>query len=321
MLKLINLSTYNFDLERFNYDSEKITNFLEKNHMDGIELLNPIGWKEEIIPKKIVKGAHLRNYPTWLHFWNNDKDSLLKEFKSMELVEKYYGGSDRKAIIEYYKKEIEMASRIGLKYVVFHVSHVEVEHIYKYNFTYSDEEVIDAAAELINEVFRDIDTDVELLFENLWWPGLTMLSKDMALRLLDKVEYQNKGFMLDTGHLMNTNVYLKNEKQGIEYIIDTIDNLGELRKYIKGIHLHCSLSGEYVMEQINNNKAKEITFSPISEEVFMHVFNIDNHKPFTDSSAKNIIEFIKPKYLVYELISNSIIELEEYIKIQNKAIG
>ncbi len=320
MLKLINFSTYNYDLEKFHYDSQNITRFLERHTMDGIELLNPIAWKKDILPSKIVKGIHLKYYPTWLDFWNNNKVAMLKQFKSMDVVEKYYGGIQRKIIIEHYRKEIEMASKIGAEYVVFHVAHVEVEHTYDYNFTYSDYEIIDAAAEVINEVFEKLDTNIKLLFENVWWPGFTMLDKSMAVRLLDKVKYANKGFMLDTSHLMNTNLYLKDEKQGIEYIINTINNLGELKSLIKGIHLNCSLSGEYVREQINNRKTKEFTLNPMSEEVFMHVFNIDRHKPFTDNSVKKIIELINPKYLVYELIASSLTELEEYIEVQDKAV-
>lgn len=52
MLKLMNFSTYNYDLERFNCDSQQITGFLEKNNMDGVELLSPIMWEESILPKK-----------------------------------------------------------------------------------------------------------------------------------------------------------------------------------------------------------------------------------------------------------------------------
>lgn len=68
MLKLMNLSTHDYDLERFNFDSQRITDFLEGHKMDGVELLNPIMWKESILPKKIVRGVHLRYYPTWLDF-------------------------------------------------------------------------------------------------------------------------------------------------------------------------------------------------------------------------------------------------------------
>ncbi|WP_129596691.1 TIM barrel protein [Anaerophilus nitritogenes] len=320
MFKIINLSTYNFDLERFDHNRQKIKKFLKNNRMDGIELLYPIGWKEDILSKDMIKGVHLKYYPTWLNFWKSDQEGLLRQFKRMDLIEKYYGGTKREVMVNHYKKEIDMINKIGAEYAVFHVAHVEVEHTYNYNFTYSDIEVIDAAAELLNEVFRSLDTNVTLLFENMWWPGFHMLDKNMAYRLLEKVDYKNKGFMLDTAHLMNTNLDLKDEKEGVEYIIDTINKLGELKNLIKGIHLNCSLSGEYVKEQIQKHNSKNFHLGPISDEVFMHIFNIDHHKPFTDSIVKKLIDTISPEYLVYELITNSLIDLEKYIEIQDQAV-
>lgn len=321
MLKLMNFSTYKFDLERFNCDSRQITSFLKKHNMDGIELLNPIMWEEGILPKKVVKGVHLKYYPTWLDFWKDNKNALLKQFKSIDVVEKYYEGISREVMIQHYKKEIETATKIGAEYMVFHVAHVEVEHTYDYNFTYFNDEVVDAAVDLINQVFKGLNTNIKLLFENMWWPGFTMLDKNIAFKLLNKVEYPNKGFMLDTAHLINTNLYIKDEKEAVKYIIDTIENLDELKSLIKGIHLNCSLSGEYVREQINNKKRqrKEFDLNPMSEETFMHVFRIDSHKPFTDRNVKKLIELINPEYLVYELIASSTEQLEEYIKAQDRA--
>ncbi|MCT4621219.1 MAG: sugar phosphate isomerase/epimerase [Marinisporobacter sp.] len=319
MLNLMNLSTYNFDLQKFNNEPENILKFLDKNQLDGIELSNPLGWKEEIIPKKNIKGVHLKQYPTWLDFWKGNQAALLEQFKDMDLVKKYYGG-DKKDVIDHYQKEIQLSTKLGVSYVVFHVSHVQVEHTFNYQFTYSDEEVIDATAELINAIFKDLQTDVTLLFENLWWPGLRKLDKDLVLRLFNQVHYENKGLLLDTGHLMNTNTALESEEEGIEYIINIINNLGELKSFIKGVHLHCSLSGKYVLEQMNKKQSKDFSFSPISHEVFMHVFNIDNHKPFTSPKVKELIELINPEYLVHEIIASSSSELEKYIQTQKNTL-
>lgn len=280
-------------------------------------------WEESIIPKKSVKGVHLKYYPAWLDFWNGDREALLTQFETMDDVEMYYGGIHKESIIQSYKKEIQAADKIGAEYVIFHVSHVQLEHVFNYKFTYSDCEIIDAAAELINDIFKDLNTNVKLLFENLWWPGLTMIHKDMAFRMLEKVNYWNKGFMLDTGHLMNTNYYIENETQAVEYVLNTINNLGELKSFIKGIHLNCSLSGKYVIEQINKNNNIEsmLNSEKMYGNAFSHVINIDQHKPFTDKSVSKIIEFIKPEYIVYEFITSSLVELEQFIKIQDEALA
>ncbi|GCD08444.1 TIM barrel protein [Clostridium tagluense] len=320
MLKLINLSTYKCDMDRFHDNSLEITNLLEKHNMDGVELLNSLMWDENIIPSSIVRGVHLKYYPTWLDFWNNKKSELLRQFGSHEEIKNYFGGTTRQCIIDNYRKEIQQADKIGAEYVVFHVAHVQVEHAYTYDFTYTDEEIIDATSELINEVFKGLNTNIKLLFENLWLPGLTFLNKDMLLRLLKKVNYSNKGFMLDTAHLMNTNFALTNEKEGIQYILDTVNNLGELKKFIKGIHLNCSMSGEYVKEQIQANRKCKLPFNEMKENALFHIMKIDMHKPFSDTNVKRIIDFIDPEYVIYEFITRSLEELEEYITIQNKAL-
>jgi len=288
--------------------------------MDGVELLNSLMWDENIIPSSIVIGVHLRYYPTWLDFWNNNESELLRQFGSNEGVKNYFGGTNRESIIDNYRKEIQQADKIGAQYVVFHVAHVQVEHSYTYEFTYTDEEIIDATAELINEVFKGLNTNIKLLFENLWVPGLTFLNKEILLRLLEKVQYSNKGFMLDTAHLMNTNFDLTNEKEGIQYILNTVNNLGELKKFIKGIHLNCSLSGEYIKEQIQANHKCKLTFNEMKKNVLFHIMKIDMHKPFSDVDVKKLIDFIEPEYVIYEFITRSFEELDEYIAIQNKAL-
>ena len=320
MLELINLSTYQYDMDRFHFNSLEITNLLRNHNMHGIELLNPILWDEDIIPAKIIKGVHLKYYPVWLDFWNSNSSELLRQFGSMDEVKNYYGGCTRECIIENYRKEIQVADKMGAQYVVFHVSHVQLEHVYNYKFTYSNEEVIDATAELVNEVFKDLNTNIKILFENLWYPGLTMINKDAICRLLERVDYPNKGIMLDTGHLMNTNLNLKDEKQGIQYILDTISNLGELKAHIKGIHLNCSLSGKYVQDEIKKYDNCQLIYDEIKESVLFHVMKLDMHKPFTHIDVKKIIELIKPEYVVYEFITKSLQEFEEYITIQNKAL-
>ncbi len=319
MVKLVNMSTYDQDLKRFNYSSKTMSSFLRKCELDGIEMLNPIMWKEESIPQKEIKGVHLKYYPIWLDFWKENKEEVLRQFKTMDKAKQYYGGTTRKAIIEHYKKEIEIATEIKAEYVVFHVSHIELEHAYNYNFTYSDSEVIDATIELVNEIFKDLDTDIMLLFENLWWPGLTLLDKKMVLRLFEGVKYRNKGIMLDTAHLMNTNLYLKDEREGIEYLVKTIENLGELKYLIKGIHLNSSLSGGYVLKEITRNRLEKPTFEEMNSNILKHIINIDCHKPFHHKDIVKVINMVNPQYVVYEFITSSVEQLEEYIAIQHRA--
>ncbi|WP_270941141.1 TIM barrel protein [Romboutsia lituseburensis] len=321
MLKIINLSTYRFDMDRYENNSENINKFLKNHKVDAIELLAPLGYEEELISKDIIKGVHLKHYPMWLDFWNGDKEGLLEDFNSVEDVINFYGGNSKKDIIDHYKKEIKAAESLNAEYAVFHVSHVKLNHCYSYDFTYTDKNVIDSTIELVNEIFKDLDTNINILFENLWWPGLRMVDCELVKYFIENIEYENKGFMLDTGHLLNTNLNINTEEEGIDFLIDTVNNLGELKEYIKGIHLSKSISSKYVKEQISkfSNTSKKIDV--FNEEVYFHVAKIDEHKPFTNKKIKQLLNIINPKYLVYEFITTSLDELSEYINIQDEALG
>lgn len=148
-----------------------------------------------------------------------------------------------------------------------------------------------------------------------------MLQPDIMYKLLEKVNYRNKGFMLDTAHLINTNFHLENEKKAIQYLLDKINNLGQLKTFINGIHLNYSLSGKYVLDQINKYRKSGLDLSEINKEVYTHICNIDTHKPFSDKGVKEIINSINPQYLIYEFSTASLRQLEDYIKIQDKACG
>lgn len=323
MYKLTNISTLNFDLKNFNNDYNEMKSFLDKHKLDGFELIQYVPWDNSMMPKEFIKGFHMKFFPVWLDFWKEDMEEVLSQFKSIDVVENYYGGLSKKAIVDYYKNELKLAKEIGAQYVVFHVGHVQVEHTYNYKFTYSDKEVIEATIELVNEIFEDKDDDISLLFENLWWPGLTMLDNEVINTLMNGVKYKNKGVMLDTSHLLNTNIYLKNEVEAIEYLYETIEKLGRLKNYIKGIHLNFSLSGEYVLDTINNsNKSiKNLDFNALYIKTFDHIGKIDEHKPFLGKGIKEFVEFINPEYLIYEFLSESFKDINDWIYKQNEVLG
>lgn len=322
MLKLMNFSNHSSDLERFSGDSNKIKQFLDEHDLQGLEIIQTSQWKTESVPPSLIHGLHMRFWPAWLDFWKNDKDELVRQFGDIESYRQYYGGETWDCILEYYRNEIKTACDMGVKYIVFHVSHVQLEHCYNYKFTYNDEEIVEAFIEMINKLFKDISADFDLLLENQWWPGLTLLDKKIASRLMEGINYPQKGFMLDIGHMMNTNTELKTEAEGVEYILRVLQNLEELSSSIKGIHLNSSVSGKYVKRKIEDwdgfNKSE--CFFNRYLKVFEHIARIDNHIPFSHPSIKQVIDFVNPKYLVYEFITDSYEELEQYVAAQNRVL-
>lgn len=322
MIKLMNFSNYSTELDRFLSDYNKIKQFLKKHDLQGLEIIQADKWDARIIPASLIKGLHMRFWPIWLDFWRGDKAELIRQFGDVASYSHYYGGESRESMMEYYRNEIKTACDMGVEYVVFHVSHVQLEHCYNYRFTYNDYEVIEAFIEMINELLDGVHANFELLLENQWWPGLTFLDKTVAVRLMEGIRYHNKGFMLDIGHLMNTNTELSTEAEAAVYILEVLGKLEELSLNIRGIHLNSSLSGKYVKKQIQRNayNPKDSFFNRYLNS-FEHIARIDRHVPFAHSSIKSVIDFVNPQYLVYEFITDSFEELERYVETQSKALG
>ncbi|WBW97691.1 TIM barrel protein [Oceanirhabdus sp. W0125-5] len=323
MYKILNISNYDGDLKKFEYKHSNMKEFLKKYDLDGFEVLQFGQWKEEQIPKNIIKGMHLRFYPTWIDFYRGDIDKLISKVDSKENISMLYGGNHKKVIIDYYKSELKTAKEIGVEYVVLHVCHVDLHEALTYEFSYSDEEVIEEAANLINEIFSGEEKyEFTLLLENLWWPGLKFKNKENMKTIIDKINYDKVGFILDTGHMINTNLNIKDKDEAIEYIADTIDRLGEMKNYIKGIHLNYSLSGAYVKEFIRNEKnaKRNHEFKELFQNIYDHISKIDYHDPFEHERVNELIESLDIKYLVYELLSPTLEGLEEKIKRQDKWI-
>ena len=151
--------------------------------------------------------------------------------------------------------------------------------------------------------------------------GKSTIAKLIAEKL--NINYIDTGAMYRaiTYKCLQNNIDINNEEEGIEYLIETISNLGDMKDYIKGIHLSKSLSGKYVKEQIEKYKNKDIDYSEVNNEIIYHILNIDEHKPFTNNKINNLIEMINPKFLVYEFITTSLEELSNFIKIQDKVLG
>lgn len=319
MIQLINMPLADNILKEYE-DSNILKKVCTKYGCDGIEAI----WGGENcnfnIDKKLIKGWHLGFYCDWLDFWNKNEISLLHKFENKETWELFYGGKDRESIIKMLQDDLDRAEQAHAEYVVFHVSDVSIEEGYTYKWLHTDEEVIDKSAELINLLLDNKNYKFKFLMENLHWAGFTFTRPDITKRLLQKVHYENKGIMLDLGHLMCTNLELQNEEQAIEYVHKMLDEHGILCRYIKGIHLHQSLSGEYVKQNI-------CTVPDLPEDYFKkfsvgykHILNIDTHSPVTNPEIKSVINRIKPDYLVHELAASDRKDKERNLQIQTQTL-
>ena len=313
MYKLLNMADF-YSNEELEKDMQY---FSEKYGFDGFELIKFFDGDNSSL-KKYIKGYHMRFFPSWMELYLEDFRSLYDELKDEKYFKSLCGGHSKKELIEYYKRELKIAKELEVEYVVFHACNVKVTEAMTYDFKYSDKEVLNAVISIINEIFEDGEYDFKLLFENLWWSGLRLTNKEEIEYLLNGVKYKNVGFILDTGHMINNNRDIKNSKEGIKYIKKNIENIGEYKNLIYGMHLNYSLSGEYVNRAIKENKEKNLSIEEIMSNVYQHVGSIDYHDPFEDKEIIDVINSLPIKYLVFELIGDTREELENKIQRQWK---
>ncbi len=316
MLELFNLTNTEYDLGLFD-DYSYLSRFLAAHELDGIELM-PYKSESTGCLAPAVVGIHLGYFPTWVDLWHGDEAAVLREFGTMEEVKNNFGGTTRDALIAFFRTQMDMAARLHAKYVVLHVAEVSLAETLSYQFIHTDEEVCAATVELLGEVLREREYAFEILFENLWWPGLTLLRPALTDALLDAMP--GAGIMLDTGHLLHTNRTLKTEDEGIAYIHRVLDAHPGIEARIRGMHLQQSLTGAFVDDVIAREHALSGTYFERLCQAYEYVLGMDEHKPFSTGAVKGLVARIAPDYLTHEFITSDRTQLESYLKIQKNAM-
>lgn len=316
------MSNSPMDMDRYE-NAQQTKDFYESRNLDGYELLLCKAMPD--VPEKLstsnVVGIHLNFTTFWMDLYNKNHNALIKEYGTQEKINEIYGGEDISFLIDGLKKELLNTQKIGVEYVVFHVSEVSLEECFTFKQGYTDEEVVLAAADIINKATEDIDIDFYFLVENLWWAGLNFKSQKVTKLLLDKINYHKKGIMLDTGHLMSTNAEIQNEEEAVDYVLNVLENHKDLLHYIKGMHFHQSVSGKYIKETISKKHDMPSDYNEKMFKAMMNVFAIDTHSPFTTKRAKEIIDYVKPLYLTHEFVTSDVQEHNKKLDTQINAIG
>lgn len=314
MKRTFNLTTYSDDLDRYR-DRDDLISAL--SGFDGVELMNCGPDVRGIVPREIIVGIHLIFFPYWYDFYTGDMAACVRNLGSSEVVRALYGGDTPDALIEAYRRDIEKARAEGAEYVVFHVSDCADEELFTLKYRHTSQEIVEASIDLLNRLFPEPDGDLILLLENLWHPGLTLTEPEVTRRLLSGVHYRNKGILLDTGHLMHTDLSLRTQEEALKYLYRRVEEQGEeVRKAIRGIHLHQSLTGAYMAAVAAHPPILFIDPIKRMEQVYTHAFACDQHRPFTCPGVREFIRWIDPEYLTLEFISSSRMEQETMLKEQ-----
>ena len=320
MKKLINITNYRDDLLRYQ-NADDINDMTKKYGLDGLEVMPSSKEQPYRFLDGQVVGVHMCCQPDWLDLWNNDMDALNREYGSPDVWKSVFHGNTRDVLLQNAREDLEYARTHQAQYVVFHICNVRTTDILTNEFSYSDKDVILASAQLINELLSDYtDTPFYFLMENLWWPGLRMTDPALTKLLLDLVEYPKKGIMLDLGHFLHTNNSIRTQSEGVAYIRQMLLAHRELLSFIKGVHLHQTLSGEYVENYLRSDHYVPSDYNERFMKSMYHVLAIDSHEPFTDPAIRDIISEISPEFLTLEFISRDRSEHEDKIREQIDAL-
>ncbi len=315
MYKIINTTDF--------IDNEKLKGILEKYSkkygIDYFELIKYSDVDNKPLKDKI-KGYHLRFFPTWLDLYLCNQKEIFSRLIDENTIRGLCGGITKEEMLDYYRKELEIAKELEVEYVVLHACNIDIFESMTYNFRFSDRQILEKTVEFINEIFNEEKYSFALLLENLWWPGLKLNNYEEVDYLMKNIRYKNIGFMLDTGHMLNTNLELKNSNEAVEYILENINKLKEYKELIYGVHLNYSLSGDYVKNSIENNLNKELRVDEVLQNIYYHISKIDYHDPFENSGVREILKKLPLKYLVLELLGKTQEEIEDKIKRQQKLL-
>lgn len=312
-----NITSMKWDLERY-ASREDFATALQG--FDGVELMDYGDDISTIIPEEKVIGVHMLCPYHWLDFWNGDLERCIREYSTLERVYQTFGGTDRQALVDAFLRDWNRACAHQAEYAVYHISDVTCMECLTGEYAHTDEEVIDAVCELINQALPAMAEGPWLLLENLWYPGLTFTRPEMTRRLLEGIHYPKTGFMLDTGHLMHTDLELNSQEEAVAYIHRCLDQHGELCEHIRGIHLNQSLTGAYRKQLMQKPPELSADYNKRMGEIYTCVFRMDQHKPFICAGVWELIQRIHPDYLTYEFISNNREEHMEMLRQQRQAL-
>lgn len=323
MLQLVNLPYDGYTWQQwFGACPQNLRRWLHAAGCHAVEIIYGGDGPVQDFPQDLVRGYHLMFYTDWLDFWRQDVSALTEKFGSREVWQQFYHAAGREDFLRQFDDDLQRAHAAGVDYVVFHVGDVCFAETYTYNWRHTNQEIIDAAAEMINLLLDGRPYKFDFLMENLPWPGLRFDDARLTERLLSRVNYSNKGLMLDTGHLMCTEPALRDEAEAADYISRRLDEHGDLCRYIKGVHLHKSLSGEYVRQFLQ--QTPPVLPDDVYEQfavTYQHILQIDRHLPLGTDAMAPVLARINPKYLVHELASGGVEDKLLRIKQQRKAMG
>ncbi len=214
-------------------------------------------------------------------------------------------GTDCDEMVANLKYAIDCAAPLEPAYGVLHAGNTDLRQVMSRKHRDDGFVVLNDFVELINRVvakYPSGEPPFKLAFENLWWEGLKLRSPREWKILEDKLEFDNWGFTLDTGHLMNTCDDAYDEDSAIDSVLNVISQYPkDMIDRIGTIHLQLSTTAEYRSTFKTEEFGSETYLSNIMERAYHHAGSIDQHRPFSSKRVLEIIDVLSPEYVTHEL--------------------
>ncbi len=214
-------------------------------------------------------------------------------------------GRDRESIVRNVREGIVCAAPLDPAYGIIHAGSANIRELFCETYSDKDDDVLRAFAEIVNEavsVFPGGEPPFKLMFENQWWPGLRMLDGSNYRTLCDRIEFENWGLCLDTGHLMVTTQEAENELQSIDLLLDIFERYPkDMIDDISVIHLHRNESAGYIRGYDAPKDADRMSINDILNIGYGYVTGMDQHRPFTKKDVRRITDFLAPDFVTHEM--------------------
>lgn len=277
---------------------------LGKIGCDGLELFT-LFEKVPMEYKEFSPSVHLPFAIDWYSSWEGKAD--ISEFNE-DNVKYVTFGRDREEITDNLRSAMTFASEIEPAYGVLHASTTDLNEVMLRKQTDNSRNVIKAFCEMMNQTvsgFKKGEPPLKLAFENLWWPGLRLLEPWEHGLMEDSLEFDNWGFCLDTGHMMNALPDAYEEEHCIDRLLEIFSEYPqEMKDRIGTVHLHVSTSAEYRQTFEEAVRPAGETMQETIKRSYPHVMKIDQHRPFSSPRCKLLIDALSPDFVTHEMIDS-----------------
>ena len=274
---------------------------LSAERLDGFELFTLVEPVPQVYRVPEVVSVHLPYAIDWRCAW----EGRLYEGLPDDLT--YFSfGHDRAEQIDTVHRMIDYASVVNPAYGVLHAANTDMRQVLKRRHDSDDLAVLSEFCELVNSAvstFPGGEPPFRIAFENLWWEGLRLRSPEEWRLMERKLEFDNWGFVLDTGHLMNSCDDAYDERSATDAVLDIVSRYPkDLLDRVTTMHLQLSTTAAFREKITDEVRGEDEEWDHFANRAYERAGAVDQHRPFETSAAREIVDAVKPDFVNHELL-------------------